>query len=115
AFAIDIMVKRFQAPALTLEELPKIDHILISHNHYDHMDKKTIQFFKDQDIQFLAPLGVAAELAEWGVPLKNIHEFDWWDDFEKDGIKYVATPSQHFSGRSFFDRNKTLWASWVIK
>jgi L-ascorbate metabolism protein UlaG (beta-lactamase superfamily) len=115
AFSIDIFVKRFQDAALKLEELPHIDAILISHNHYDHLDKKTIQFFKDKDTRFILPLKVGDDLLDWGIPKERFVELDWEDSVTEFGIKFTATPAQHFSGRGLFDKNKSLWASWVIE
>lgn len=115
AAPVSFMVKRFQPTVLTLEELPKVDFILISHDHYDHLDMQSMKFFAKKDITFLMPLGVSAHLLRWGVNPKNILEFDWWDSKNLNGIEFVATPAQHFSGRSPFNENKTLWASWVIR
>lgn len=115
AFSVDIFVKRFQAPAVKLEELPHIDVIVISHNHYDHLDKKTIKFFKDKKTRFILPLKVGDDLHEWGIPKERFVELDWEESVTEFGIKFTATPAQHFSGRGLFDKNKTLWASWVIE
>lgn len=108
------MVKRFQLPALSLEELPKIDIIVISHDHYDHLDAISMKFFADKDVQFLTPLGVGSHLVGWGIARERITELDWWESHKIADIEFTATPAQHFSGRSPFDENKTLWASWVI-
>ena len=107
-------VNRFQDPVLSLEELPEIDFIVISHDHYDHLDIETVRYFLDKKTQFITPLGVGSHLREWGVKESQIHEKDWWQDVEIESIKFTATPSQHFSGRSF-ESNRTLWASWVIE
>lgn len=115
AFALDMFVKRFQEPVMNLKELPKIDLILISHNHYDHLDKKSIEFFKSSETPIYAPLGLTKILTEWGINEKRISEFDWGDEKEFEGIKLISTPARHFSGRTPFDRNETLWQSWVIK
>ncbi|MNK08071.1 metal-dependent hydrolase [compost metagenome] len=116
AFSMDLFVKRFQAPAATLEELPPIDLILISHNHYDHLDEKTIKFFAAKEkTRFLLPTGVGAELVEWGISKDRMTELNWDESATEFGIKFTATPAQHFSGRGLFDKNKTLWASWVVQ
>lgn len=115
AFSIDIFVKRFQAPAISLSELPPVDIIVISHNHYDHLDKKSIEFFKDKKARFLVPLKVGEDLIDWGIAKERIVELDWNQSVEESGITFTATPAQHFSGRGLFDKNKTLWASWVMK
>ncbi|CBW27967.1 conserved hypothetical protein [Halobacteriovorax marinus SJ] len=109
------IVRRFQSSPLSLEELPRIDYVLISHDHYDHLDMPTIKFFRDKDTKFMVPLGVGAHLEGWGIEKSSINEFDWWDKLEFDDIEFVATPAQHFSGRSFSNKNSTLWAGWIIK
>lgn len=107
--------KRFHKTPLTLEQLPEIKGVLISHDHYDHLDKKTIAFLKSRVENFVVPLGVGNHLREWGVADSHIYELDWWDSVSVGKLELTATPSQHFSGRGLNDRNKTLWASWVIQ
>lgn len=109
------LVKRFQDPVVKLEELPKIHYIVISHDHYDHLDMETIKFFKDMDVNFITPLGVGSHLKGWGISADQIIEKDWWQSHKVDGIEFIATPAQHFSGRDGLHDNETLWASWVIK
>jgi L-ascorbate metabolism protein UlaG (beta-lactamase superfamily) len=115
ASPLSFIARRFQAPVYKLEELPKIDIILISHDHYDHLDLDTIKFYEDQDVFFIVPLGVESHLIHWGVDEKKIKSFDWWDEFNYQGIEFICTPAQHMSGRTGFVGDKTLWASWVIK
>lgn len=115
ASPVSLFVNRFQEPVLSLEELPEIDYILISHDHYDHLDMESIKFFKDKKNKFITPLGVGTHIAGWGIDESRIIERDWWQSIDFDGVKFIATPAQHFSGRGLFDRNKTLWASWVIQ
>lgn len=92
-----------------------VDVVVISHNHYDHLNKFTIQTIHPQVKQFLVPLGVGAQLEKWGVPREKIAELDWWESFAVDEtLTITSTPSQHFSGRGLTDRNKTLWSSYVI-
>ena len=96
-----------------LEDLPPIDYVLISHDHYDHLDMGTVKELKDS--KFYVPLGVKAHLLRWGIPGENIEEFDWYDEMEISTVLDIAlTPAQHFSGRSLFDSDATLWGSWVI-
>jgi len=111
------LIKRYQPPVFKMKELPKIDFILISHDHYDHLDMKTIKFFnKNKNISFVVPLGVGSHLKKWGVPDSRIIEMDWWDSKIIKGIKFICTPAQHFSGRKgFIETQKSLWASWVVK
>ena len=115
ASPFSFMVKRFQPPVLKLEDLPSIDYVLISHDHYDHLDMKAIKFFKDKETKFVVPLGVDSHLISWGVDEKKITKKAWWQSAVFDDLEFIATPAQHFSGRGAFDTNKTLWASWVVK
>jgi L-ascorbate metabolism protein UlaG (beta-lactamase superfamily) len=106
--------KRFQPAPILARDLPAIDAVLISHDHYDHLDKPTIMGLIEKTASFHVPLGVALLLKNWGVPASKIHEYAWWDEHEVGGLTIVATPARHFSGRGLFDRNRTLWCSWVI-
>ena len=115
ASPFSFLVKRFQPPILKLEELPEIDYILISHDHYDHLDMETVQFFVDKKTEFITPLGVGEHIKSWGVDKSRVSEMDWWQETQRDQIKIIATPSQHFSGRGLVNQNHTLWASWVIQ
>ncbi|GGD90331.1 membrane protein [Paenibacillus nasutitermitis] len=108
--------KRYSKTApLALEQLPPIDVVLISHDHYDHLDYGSIMKIKDRVKQFIVPLGVAAHLERWGVPSEKIQEHDWWSEFHYEGLDLACTPARHFSGRGLGDRESTLWCSWVIK
>jgi len=100
--------------AIEIEKLPEIDILIISHDHYDHLDHGSILKLKDKVELFLVPLGVGRHLEYWGVQKNKIHEMNWWDQKEVAGIELVFTPARHFSGRGILDRNKTLWGSWVI-
>jgi L-ascorbate metabolism protein UlaG (beta-lactamase superfamily) len=106
--------KRFHQPPISLDELPPLAAVILSHNHYDHLDHATILALKDRAEHFIAPLGVGKTLIEWGVPAAKVHELNWWQSVRLYGVELVAAPSQHFSGRGLRDGNKTLWASWVI-
>jgi L-ascorbate metabolism protein UlaG (beta-lactamase superfamily) len=108
--------KRFHPPPIPLDQLPPLDGILISHDHYDHLDMETVSILGTMDIPFYAPLGVGAHLESWGVLPEHINEFDWWETTKIDGhdVQLVSTPAQHFSGRGLLDRNATLWTSWTI-
>ncbi len=114
ASPVPFSIKRFQPPAITLDKISDIDVVLISHNHYDHLDKKTIKKLAKGNIQFIVPLGVGKLLKSWGVKTDRITELDWWESTELNGLTLTATPAQHFSGRWLIDNNKTLWASWSI-
>jgi L-ascorbate metabolism protein UlaG (beta-lactamase superfamily) len=100
---------------LHIEELPAIDIVLISHDHYDHLDYGTIKKIRGKVKQFIVPLGVAKHLERWGICPSIIMELDWWDEFQFKGLHFICTPSRHFSGRSLTDRNSTLWCSWVMR
>lgn len=100
---------------ITPEELPAIDAVLISHDHYDHLDYGSIRRLKDKVSDFYVPLGVGAHLRRWGVAASAIHELNWWDKAPHGGLDVVFTPARHFSGRGLTDRNATLWGSWVIR
>ncbi|WP_328461060.1 MBL fold metallo-hydrolase [Actinoplanes sp. NBC_00393] len=106
--------KRLHEPPIPLRELPPLDAVVISHDHYDHLDMVTIQNLVDlQAAPFLVPLGVGAHLERWGVPETRIIELDWHEKAKVAGVELIATPARHFSGRGF-NRDETLWASWVI-
>jgi L-ascorbate metabolism protein UlaG (beta-lactamase superfamily) len=106
--------KRFHQPPIALQELPPIRGVILSHDHYDHLDRQTIAYLANTTDVFLTPLGVGDRLIEWGVAPEKVQQFDWWQGTEIDGLRFTATPAQHFSGRTPFDGNRTLWASWVI-
>jgi len=99
---------------IEIEQLPKIDAILISHDHYDHLDYGSIQKLKSKTDQFLVPLGVGAHLKAWDIEADRIEEFDWWQETSFSGLKLAFTPARHFSGRGLNNRASTLWGSWVI-
>jgi len=99
-----------------IDELPEVDLVVISHNHYDHLNSSTIEKIHSKVKHFIAPLMVGAELEEMGVPREKITELDWWEEINLfDNFLVALTPTQHFSGRSLFDRDETLWGSFVIQ
>ncbi|WP_370890439.1 MBL fold metallo-hydrolase [Janibacter sp. GXQ6167] len=106
--------KRFHPVPITAAELPPLAGIVLSHDHYDHLDKATITELAPKTGVFLTPLGVGDRLIDWGVPRAQVRQLDWWEEAEVDGVRLIATPAQHFSGRTLSDSNRTLWASWVI-
>jgi L-ascorbate metabolism protein UlaG (beta-lactamase superfamily) len=106
--------KRFHAPPIAIDQLPPIEGVILSHDHYDHLDHAAIMQLAPKVRHFIAPLGVGDRLVAWGVDAAKVRQLDWWQATEVGGVRLVATPAQHFSGRSMSDRNSTLWASWVI-
>ncbi|HDX9628698.1 TPA: MBL fold metallo-hydrolase [Bacillus cereus] len=107
--------KRYSgAFSLEREDFQEIDAIIISHNHYDHLNYKSIMLLKDRAKHFYVPTGVAQYLIKWGVSPSKISEHNWWDEIIFDNIKLVCAPARHFSGRSMTDRDCSLWCSWLI-
>lgn len=106
---------RFHVPPISIAELPPIKGVILSHNHYDHLDYAAIRALADKTEHFLAPLGVGDTLVSWGVPVHKVRQLGWWESVSAGSLKLTATPAQHFSGRTLWDGNKTLWASWVIE
>ncbi|HKJ43069.1 MAG TPA: MBL fold metallo-hydrolase [Sunxiuqinia sp.] len=99
----------------SLKDLPEIDLVLISHDHYDHLDHRVIRQLSSKKVNFVTPLGVGNHLTTWGISPNQITELDWWDEFQfSKEIKLAATPARHFTGRGLNNRFSTLWASWVI-
>ncbi len=109
-------VKRFSKTLpLKVEDLPHIDAVIISHDHYDHLDCDSIKKLDPKVERFYVPLGVGVHLKAWGVKADKITEMDWWDEVRHEDVTFVFTPSQHFSGRGLTDRFSTLWGSWVVQ
>ncbi|WP_239616338.1 MBL fold metallo-hydrolase [Cohnella mopanensis] len=107
--------KRYSEDILyIIDELPPIDAVLITHDHYDHLDYPSILKLKDKVGHFFVPYGVSAHLLRWGVAKEKITELNWWDETEFQGLTIALTPSKHFSGRGLFNRDTTLWGGWVI-
>ncbi|MGB6019418.1 MAG: MBL fold metallo-hydrolase [Sulfurimonadaceae bacterium] len=107
--------KRFHENPIEIEELPPIKVVIISHDHYDHLDENSIKKLNNKVEKFYTTLGVGKILESFGVDKNKITELDWWQSIDVGNIKLTATPTQHFSGRSLFNNDETLWSSWVIK
>jgi len=106
--------KRFHPAPIEPEQLSGIDAVVLSHDHYDHLDETTVRHLAKQGTEFYVPLGIGAHLEGWGVSQDRIHEMDWWEEKLLGDITIVATPNRHYSGRGLFDYKTTLWASWSI-
>jgi N-acyl-phosphatidylethanolamine-hydrolysing phospholipase D len=105
--------RRLSAPGLAFEDLPRIDVVLISHDHYDHLDLNTVKrLAAAHNPLFLVPLGLKAWFAE--NRMTRVEEMDWWLEREYRGVKFVCLPAQHFSQRTLTDANQRLWASWSV-
>jgi L-ascorbate metabolism protein UlaG (beta-lactamase superfamily) len=105
---------RFHAPPIALASLTGIDAVVISHDHYDHLDMATVQHLATRGTHFYVGLGIGAHLERWQVPAGQIHEMDWWDTADVRGVRITCAPSRHYSGRRAMD-NSTLWSSWVLR
>jgi L-ascorbate metabolism protein UlaG (beta-lactamase superfamily) len=107
--------KRFHSPPIALADLPYIDAVVISHDHYDHLDMPVMRTLAKRGTRFAVPLGIGAHLERWGVPAKLIHELDWNESVDVGNLRITAVPSRHYSGRNPRYNNETLWASWVVR
>ena len=108
--------KRFQPVPAPVAALPPLDAVVISHDHFDHLDHPTILALAAIDVPFVTSLGVGSHLEAWGIPAGRITELDWWEEAElRGGLTVTAAPSQHFSGRALHSRNSTLWSSLVVR
>lgn len=107
--------KRYSEDLLDMiEEMPPIDAVFITHDHYDHLDYESIKRLESKVAHFFVPYGVSSHLMEWGVGKDKITELNWWDETEFKGLTIALTPAKHFSGRGILNRNSTLWGGWVI-
>lgn len=106
--------KRFYEGPLAHTDLPDVDAVVISHDHYDHLDMEAMKYLADRVARFIVPLGVGSHLEYWGVSADRIEEKDWWDETEVGAITLVSTPARHFSGRAFSDADATLWSGWAF-
>lgn len=108
--------RRFHPAPVAIEQLPPIDVVLVSHDHHDHLNPPSIRKLAARRVPFVTSLGVGARLERFGIEPALITELDWWEAHVLPGgaLSLTATPAQHFAGRSLFDRNTTLWSSWVL-
>lgn len=111
-----IRTRRFSEGTLDLiDKLPRIDALLMTHDHYDHIDYESIIRLKDKVKTYYVALGIARHFESWGIPAEQIVELDWWDQVDFSGVEITFTPSRHFSGRGLTDRAKGLWGGWFFK
>jgi len=106
--------RRFFPPPVALEALPPLDAVVISHDHYDHLDRATVVALGARGVTFVVPLGVGADLAAWGIPEARIIELDWWQRASFGPVAVVCTPARHASGRMLIDNDKKLWAGYAF-
>ncbi|WP_280154744.1 MBL fold metallo-hydrolase [Piscinibacter sp. XHJ-5] len=106
--------RRFHRPPIALADLPPIDAVLISHDHYDHLDMDTVRHLGARGTRFFVPLGIGAHLERWGIAPAQIEELEWWQQRTLGGVQFVCTPTRHYSGRGLSDRSATLWSSWSV-
>lgn len=107
--------RRFHPPPIAIQALPPLDAVVVSHDHYDHLDMATVKQLAARGAVIHVPLGIGGHLARWGVPAAQISEHEWWQDATlRNGVRVISTPGRHFSGRGLRDRDHTLWTSWSI-
>jgi L-ascorbate metabolism protein UlaG (beta-lactamase superfamily) len=107
--------RRFHPPPLPLEALPPIDLVIISHDHFDHLDMATVQALAARGARLVVPLGVGAHLEAWSIPAARVSELDWGESVRVGALEITATPARHYSGRNPLRRDGTLWSSWVVR
>ncbi|MBR1592448.1 MAG: MBL fold metallo-hydrolase [Ruminococcus sp.] len=107
--------KRFTRPSVDICQLPHIDVVLLSHDHYDHLDRRTVKQLEKKTDCFIVSLGLEKHLKRWYIPAKKIIPLAWWEQANINGLELICTPSRHFSGRGIIGQNSTQWCSWVIR
>jgi L-ascorbate metabolism protein UlaG (beta-lactamase superfamily) len=98
-----------------MDQLPDIDFVLLTHDHYDHLDYRSIKKLTSKIVHFYGPLGIGRHLKKWGVAADKITELDWYERVNVSNLEFIFTPSKHYSGRRFSDRNLGLWGGWIIR
>jgi L-ascorbate metabolism protein UlaG (beta-lactamase superfamily) len=107
--------KRFSDPPISLDNLPDIDLVMLSHDHFDHLDMAVMKAVKHRETSFVAAKGIGKYLADWGISSDRIQEMSWWEKTGFGELEIIFVPARHFSGRGMLDANKTLWGGWVIR
>jgi L-ascorbate metabolism protein UlaG (beta-lactamase superfamily) len=105
---------RWYDPAIAIDKLPRLDAVVVSHDHYDHLDYPTIVALGETKAKFVVPLGIGAHLEYWGIARERIIELDWWEKTRFGKLEIVSTPARHASGRHLFDQGATLWSSYAF-
>ena len=107
--------RRYTAPSVNIMDLPHIDAVLITHDHYDHLDRKTIRALESKTDRFIVPLGIEKHIRRWIKEDDKVINLAWWEKTELDGLSIICTPARHMSGRAVVDMNSTLFCSWVFR
>lgn len=107
--------KRFTHPSVGIDVLPHIDAVLISHDHYDHLDRRTVQQLDRKTDRFIVSLGLEKHLEKWHISSEKITSLAWWENIGINGLEITCTPSRHFSGRGLIGQNSTQWCSWGLR
>jgi L-ascorbate metabolism protein UlaG (beta-lactamase superfamily) len=106
--------KRFFAPPLPFAELPPVDALVLSHDHFDHLDRTFVESVAARGLRWIVPLGVGEWLRGWGIPASDVTELDWWDSTRVGTLTLTSTPARHFSGRGLGQQDRTLWCGWAM-
>ena len=107
--------KRFSEIPASVKMLPHIDMVVLTHDHYDHVDYKTLEALKNKVDKFIVPLGIDKDLEKFGIDKSKITNMAWWEEINVDGLLIACCPSRHFAGRYIIDSGKALWSSWIFK
>lgn len=110
-----IGTKRYSKVPVNIEDLPKIDVILLTHDHYDHESYKTLTSLEAKTAKYIVPLGIDKDLEKFGIDKSKIKNMAWWEETNIEGLTIACTPSRHYSGRYIFDQSDSLWSSWILK
>ena len=105
---------RYSELPIEIKDLPKIDIVLITHDHYDHLDYKTIKLIDNKVDKYIVPLGVENHLERWKIKKDKITNMAWWEEISIEDLLVVCTPARHYSSRTMLDKNNTLWSSFVL-